>query len=264
MNTSRFFLLSVIVTLCLAALMGLAAVLSMHVNWRLVATDLSVTVASLTCLAAALVRHRDKIWRWATPATYFASVFGLGVTLVLIWGDLPWRAEESLGKTMGVCIVWALGLSAAAHLATTCFRGGLAWVRRVVIGLVFVLAVQSSAAIVFEIDSDLGGRLLAANVILTSLGLVVLPILQRLYGVKSPTDPVSTRLEIEAICPRCSHKHMIPSGDSTCPVCALRFRLEIEEPKCARCGYLLYRLPGNRCPECGEAFAPEQATGVEG
>ena len=27
-------------------------------------------------------------------------------------------------------------------------------------------------------------------------------------------------------------------------------KIEIEEPRCA-CGYLLYRLEGDSCPECG-------------
>lgn len=27
---------------------------------------------------------------------------------------------------------------------------------------------------------------------------------------------------------------------------------------CHRCGYVLIGLPGNRCPECGEKFSPEQ------
>ena len=28
-----------------------------------------------------------------------------------------------------------------------------------------------------------------------------------------------------------------------------------EEPRCAKCGYLLYNLRGTSCPECGEPIA---------
>jgi rRNA maturation protein Nop10 len=32
--------------------------------------------------------------------------------------------------------------------------------------------------------------------------------------------------------------------------------VEVEEPRCA-CGYLLYQLAGDTCPECGRAVAAE-------
>ena len=32
------------------------------------------------------------------------------------------------------------------------------------------------------------------------------------------------------------------------------------EPRCAKCGYLLYGLPSNICPECGTPFEPVQKT----
>jgi DNA-directed RNA polymerase subunit RPC12/RpoP len=43
-------------------------------------------------------------------------------------------------------------------------------------------------------------------------------------------------------------------GDSKCGNCGLKFRIEIEEPRCARCGYLLWQLTERRCPECGQTF----------
>ncbi|MFG0251941.1 MAG: hypothetical protein ACF8NJ_03610, partial [Phycisphaerales bacterium JB038] len=49
---------------------------------------------------------------------------------------------------------------------------------------------------------------------------------------------------------RCAVAHMANMGTSHCQSCGLRIYLEVEEPRCA-CGYLLYQLQGDRCPECG-------------
>ena len=46
------------------------------------------------------------------------------------------------------------------------------------------------------------------------------------------------------------------TGHAKCGSCGLRIRITVEEPRCS-CGYLLYRLEGDTCPECGREI-PEQ------
>jgi hypothetical protein len=46
----------------------------------------------------------------------------------------------------------------------------------------------------------------------------------------------------------------VDAGASQCTACGLKLRIEIEEPRCAKCDYLLWQLPQRRCPECGTAF----------
>jgi hypothetical protein len=58
-------------------------------------------------------------------------------------------------------------------------------------------------------------------------------------------------VQITVICPRCRKKHTLPLGQTACPTCELRIHTRIEEPRCPNCGYLLYGLKSDRCPECG-------------
>ena len=121
--------------------------------------------------------------------------------------------------------------------------------------LVALLAGEITAVILVEGNGDLFGRILAGTAILAGLGTVSLPILYRLYGEHNPTSPVSTELKMEMVCPRCGEGQTIPAGDSACGKCGLKFRLEIEEPRCPGCGYLLYQLTSRQCPECGRVVA---------
>lgn len=56
---------------------------------------------------------------------------------------------------------------------------------------------------------------------------------------------------VELPCPRCGTVIRGRSNrDCRCGSCRLRVRVEVEEPRCG-CGYLLYQLAGETCPECG-------------
>jgi hypothetical protein len=138
-------------------------------------------------------------------------------------------------------------------LSLTRFANALTWVRLATLLIVTLLAGQITAAIVLDRGVDLGWRSIAANAILASLCIVSLPILYRLFGSPNPTDTESVRAEMKIICPRCLEAQAIQAGDSSCLKCKLKFHLEIEEPRCRQCGYLLYRLTEPRCPECGTA-----------
>lgn len=72
------------------------------------------------------------------------------------------------------------------------------------------------------------------------------------------TDPtVARRVRTRVVCPRCESEVEVASNRQTrCPACRLRFRLVVEEPRCV-CGYVLYRLEGDTCPECGRRVPEE-------
>jgi len=57
----------------------------------------------------------------------------------------------------------------------------------------------------------------------------------------------------------------VQSGHTRCAQCRLKFHIEIEEPRCPKCNYLLHMLTEPRCPECGGALGAEElaASGPE-
>jgi len=61
-------------------------------------------------------------------------------------------------------------------------------------------------------------------------------------------------VEVSITCPRCETAQTIRTGEDLCEVCGLRFALSIEEPRC-ECGYVIHRVSGDCCPECGRELA---------
>jgi hypothetical protein len=158
---------------------------------------------------------------------------------------------------MGVLTVWAIALPVGGLLAMARFDGWLVAVRNVVIGLVMATGAFITLAIVVEPREEFAGRLLGALVIVTLLGVVSVPILYRMHGIERREGVETSPLEVRLTCPRCLLEQTVAAGVSRCGRCRLKFNLEIEEPRCPECNYLLYRLTTPRCPECGHALAEE-------
>ena len=86
---------------------------------------------------------------------------------------------------------------------------------------------------------------------MAACGTLALLVLARINR-KVDVEPGSADLgEIPLVCPRCRKKQSLPVGNSICASCDLRISIREEEPRCAKCDYLLRGLMSDRCPECG-------------
>tara|TARA_R100000657_G_C4679308_1_gene126823 strand:- start:262 stop:1089 length:828 start_codon:yes stop_codon:yes gene_type:complete len=87
-----------------------------------------------------------------------------------------------------------------------------------------------------------------------------------MFGPKPGDDEpglLSGSIEVSLVCPRCSNQISAKSNqESRCEHCRLKVRVEVEEPRC-RCGYLLYQLESDTCPECGRAIDPNDRWDAE-
>jgi hypothetical protein len=124
-----------------------------------------------------------------------------------------------------------------------------------------LLAAMTLYAIWFDPPAgDWFERVLAALVLLTAASTLIIVIIARLehgsWVGKFETLPSDLRVKLT--CPRCGHTQKLAAGTSACSRCGLRIGISIEEPRC-ECGYLLYRLSGNKCPECGRAVSARAA-----
>ncbi|MDY7107466.1 MAG: hypothetical protein SYC29_02410 [Planctomycetota bacterium] len=70
---------------------------------------------------------------------------------------------------------------------------------------------------------------------------------------KRRRDTIPAGIGITMTCPRCGTEQAFRAGAARCAACGFAMLIEIEEPRC-ECGYPLYRLQGNVCPECGRAI----------
>lgn len=104
---------------------------------------------------------------------------------------------------------------------------------------------------------------------LTVIGALIVPMLARSLAKPRPqtAESIATKVMLEFSCPRCRAEQQLPTGLVRCSECGFALLIEIQEPRCA-CGYLLYQLRGETCPECGrevprgDRWAAAQSAGL--
>ncbi|MCL2639713.1 MAG: hypothetical protein FWD53_02600 [Phycisphaerales bacterium] len=101
---------------------------------------------------------------------------------------------------------------------------------------------------------DLIDKAATAIGIFAVAGIFVVFLLNQFFGIKIKNPVTYSAATVHLQCPRCKTFQDVSEGESVCHVCNLRFKFEVEEPVCAKCGYNLYNLTGSRCPECGTVF----------
>jgi len=95
--------------------------------------------------------------------------------------------------------------------------------------------------------------------ILGACGVAVIVLLHQIFYLQRLTAFRAGPLEILIQCPRCGVEQHAQVGRSTCSECTLELNIEVNEACCESCGYPLYKLPGQRCPECGTPFVRNSA-----
>lgn len=94
--------------------------------------------------------------------------------------------------------------------------------------------------------------------VLALLGTIIVPVAA--YGRADrdimAVESIERRVRIELECPQCRQMQDVPTGSPRCRACRAWLTVEVEEPRCP-CGYLLYQLSGDYCPECGLSIPAE-------
>lgn len=249
-------------SLTVAAAMGIIALLVPgfgRTQERVLVTALVVGLFSLPALACSIVLGRKRLvpLMWIGIAS---TLLALLLWLTLVWIEDPWQRrsdidwEEILGKP-GTLFSVIAGLSMHAGLLTLLRLER--WPHRMVRGATIAVATVLGATIVScvwgEIYRDWMGRTLGVLSILGAFGTVVTPVLAliELLQRRSDRETIPSRVKVELFCPRCRLQQVVPAGVGKCANCGLRIEIEVDEPRC-ECGYLLYQLEGDACPECGK------------
>ena len=222
---------------------------------------------------------------------FLAATSGLATTLVLRKGKLVWLMRVVVVLLVATALWWSVFIwivgdrpseSHLAQLATVggtlailgfslCFVGQilaietdrpvLSWTRRVIAADVVVFAAAMITLLWSEWWKPFGE---AVGVVSTFWGLGTLTAMGTLWAVvrmqskKRPTtESVSPSTRLHLTCPRCQAEQELPAGLVRCGNCRQALLIEVEEPRCA-CGYLLFRLGGDCCPECGRTIPEAQ------
>lgn len=203
------------------------------------------------------VTNDRRWWRWvgitAACAGYLIAVAG-------IWQE----ANSPVGRqvlTFLVSLSSVLGLANLTLLVPLVGQQEVVRWGTILAGAVCGGAVNLLVCFVDSPDMEVWGRLTAGSAIVTGCGSLALLVLARINRRVEyrPEDGSLVITDIAVTCPRCSKSQKVKLGGGACKSCGLRIEITIEEPRCPKCGYLLYMLKSPVCPECGTAIAGESA-----
>lgn len=225
----------------------------------------SVLIVGLHALGAmVLVSLRTPMRR-----TMQLAMMGLGGSMLLyllaVWLSdwLSYRTEDALVKMALLSLL--LGLMLMHRLLICPLRpsmtGGRAaqvialwsgplFVGLVLVGMGFERLVRFDGVYIRLVG--LAGILVAGS----SIAVWVMALMGPKAGDEEP-GLLGGSVDVALTCPRCGTGVVARANrECRCDGCRLKVRVQVREPRCA-CGYLLYQLESDACPECG-AGVPEQ------
>lgn len=215
------------------------------------ATTLILFGYCLVAIPPAALRERGR-WLAVAHGALACGALGLSTALIAIWADV-----EEGGAFARFTLIVAVFAGSLSHTGLLGFARDVppnTWIVRGTAGCIWIVAAILSNAIFIDDLTDFRARLAGAAGVLDACGSLTLVILARLARVRKVEQLQTSSKELELVCPRCAERQVVRAGDSECRECGLKFRIEVEEPRCARCGYLLWQLTERRCPECGATF----------
>lgn len=204
LNVKKIFLYLMICSIALSALMGIWAILSGDVEFRVLGTTLTIVGTSILGLAcgAFLENPRSKKFPLvAVPVVgIILSVLAALLTIWLIWAETLWF-DNSLFKILAVSSIFAFALSHLSLLSIAQLSRRFRW--SILTAYVVILALASiiSFIIVFEPSSD-GGlvmRLIGILAVLDASLTVMIPIFHRLSRTEFVDIPSIAEIEAKIV-----------------------------------------------------------------
>lgn len=266
--TGKVALRAFLVAIASGMALGLLVILNVVTDTRFLLTALAIAGACMLTFVQALVADHGRFQRWMRTGMLLTWIADAGLIASIWVGDaigwqemeIPMRSIGALGVAAGWC-TWggAVLFARSGGTLTAVVRWGTLVV--VTFGTccaLFGLAVPDVAEwIVNELlGEQLVARVLAAALVVALGGSIAQPVLIRLFSAEqdASTGRMGDRhVGVHVRCPRCETESEIAANTSAaCPGCKLLLRVQFEEPRCA-CGFLIYRLEGANCPECGRA-----------
>ncbi|MEI8194821.1 MAG: hypothetical protein WCI73_02815 [Phycisphaerae bacterium] len=267
-----------LVALGVAALMG---ILALFVGTRsdffehAILTALTIGFTSTGFFISAMLVDKRRFLLVGWTGMVSAVVSGLILLILIWWRELVTETFFSLRSDSyylidqidSTAIMIGVGFPLIAALLSPRLTGSARVFQYITdklvlvtmfIGGLYIWTDYRFAGPIVEIISKTWGVLL----ILSIAGSITTFALARLAGSKSEAELTEATTKLTISCPRCLIKQDLPVGDSVCRHCRLKFKIEVEEPRCGKCGYILRGLTRPICPECGETFSIEGLAGA--
>lgn len=255
------------VFLGLVGLAMLAAIIAILLPDRYVSDELmgTITIVGLYSLGGMIIVAISREMRWTTRIAFTSMAISMFVFIFLIWFERHLRGdtEEHFFKLGSIALV--TGFLFTHRLLIAPIRMHVSW------GIVckraaLISSAVSASIIIFGVLNegffswdDAVVRLLGVGLVFAagaSIGTGAIAI----FGPKPGDDEpglLDESIDVTLTCPRCAKSLSLRSNrDQRCDGCRLKLHVRVEEPRCA-CGYLLYQLDADTCPECGRTINPD-------
>ena len=229
-------------------------------------------LGTMVVIIVGLIFARLHFWLWERApwqkffavSTWLCNLFLVSVFISSIWNWSRWfnldgdeMYKPVICATVFVGVVTDCMLLLRLQLRKTLDRS----IRAVAVGLAIVgalLLVATVASQTFEEFFDAiwkvipwqVGAIVGLIALASHIASAILASIEKEKIAKLP-ETFSERIKVSMNCPRCGDLIQSPLGHSVCSNCKLAIHIECDEPRC-ECGYLLHKLTGVNCPECGK------------
>jgi hypothetical protein len=188
LSLKKIFLITMIVALCISALIGILVFLFGNFDefggteFNLLTTTLSIGGYSLTALCCSFL-YEKKTFGAIAIVGMTISLFALVYTIIEIWWPNDFYFD---GKMLGTLIVLSI---LAAHMSLLLLIQSQKQAVNISLLLTIIFINVFAGLIIFLIIIDFGSnvfflRLVGVSAILSALGTIVVPVLNKLYRIK--------------------------------------------------------------------------------
>ncbi len=263
----RFFLIALLSLTGLVAIGTVAAALANSGSFMMgdlvLVTGMGTGFLLLMAFAAFTAIERPYVRIIAIVGIFFAMLM-LPVLPVYAWWEASAtrfgaRAHE---QSVSQLVVTALLTVAVFCLVPLVMSPRMKTNGRIVQGITVACMVGTYAlflATIWDLTRSIeSGEALAAGLIFSGAGTLCVFALNKFVGIKVPDPLTSVAGSLHLRCPRCAMEQEVALGESACCGCKLKFRIEVEEPRCPKCGYNLHTLTARFARSAGRRWLPRR------
>ena len=202
LNIKRIFLYLMICSIALSALMGIWAILSGDVEYRVLGTTLTIVGTSILGLACGAFLENSRSQKFPliiVPVVgIILSIVSALLTIWLIWAETTW-ADNAFFKTLAVSSIFAVALSHLSLLSIAQLSRRFRWSIATAYVVILALASIISFIIVFEPSSDgeLVWRFIGILAVIDAAITVMIPIFHRLSRTEFMDIPSIAEIEVK-------------------------------------------------------------------
>jgi hypothetical protein len=232
-------------------------------GWELMTTSLLLALCFGSMTAAETARRRNRL-AVSMVLSMLLTAAGACAMIVLVWFEHQLEGADQIGRWGGVTLACGIALAHSGALSLVPASSKLvlglkaavifcAWLVFAFI-LLLVLIQEASGGFAGAMNMFWIVGMIMFLVAGTIIGTIAVPIaaVSRANRIEPPIESMKSTQTVILGCPKCGFKGEVRTGHSRCTNCGVGLLIDVEEPRC-ECGYLLYRLQGDTCPECGRA-----------